>query len=68
MQQSVLKLLLKKNFLKKYFTFSLLITPLEVKTSRPSHGISHTSSDIGSDFFIGFEVVVGNLNARRDKE
>jgi len=45
-------------FLNKYLTFSLLITPFEVNTSRPSHGFSQKSSDVGSDFFIGF----GNLN------
>ena len=45
----------KKN---KYLTFSLLITPFEVNTSRPSHGFSHKSSDVGPDFLIGF----GNLD------
>jgi hypothetical protein len=46
---------------RKHSTFSLLITPFEVNTSRPSHGISHKSFDVGSDFFIGFEVVFGKL-------
>jgi hypothetical protein len=49
---------------RKYFfcinnlTFSLLITPFEVNISRPSHGFSQKSSDVGSDFLIRF----GNLN------
>ena len=38
------------------------MTPFEVKTSRPSHGSSHKSSDFSSNLFIGFDVVVGNLN------
>jgi hypothetical protein len=38
------------------------MTPFEVNTSRPSHGFSHKSSDVGSDFVIGFEVVFDDLN------
>lgn len=42
-------------------TLSLGVTPFEVKTSRPSAGFSHRSSEAGSDFSIGFDVV-GSLN------
>jgi hypothetical protein len=37
------------------------MTPFEVKTSRPSYGVSHRSSDVG------FDVVVGNLNQNKEK-
>lgn len=39
-------------------TLSLLITPFDVNTSRPSAGVSQRSSVVGSDFSIGFDVVV----------